>query len=90
MFVRMLPFETTKEWNKSMSFTGIAVIVGIVIAIVLFIGWIAWELYHAPLIDNELFSFPEIGEDGRKTLFFSRESGSEEDGGLEVANSKSN
>ena len=32
-------------------------IAGIVIALVLFACWIAWELYHAPMMDDVLDGF---------------------------------
>lgn len=32
-------------------------IAGIVIALVLFACWIAWELYHAPMMDDMLDDF---------------------------------
>lgn len=32
-------------------------IAGIVIALVLFACWIAWELYHAPMMDDMLDGF---------------------------------
>lgn len=32
-------------------------IAGIVIALVLFACWIAWELYHAPMMDDVLAGF---------------------------------
>lgn len=41
------------------------IVVGVVVALIAFACWIAWELIHAPIVDDVLASFA-LDDDGEE------------------------